>query len=286
MKVNKDYYLRYSGSRLNSKIKPFFQDFHKLSMEGNYEYPAHIHSNYELIIVVESLYYCELNGVELSLKPGEFLIIKPGDTHQDHLYDQQFHYVLHFDLKSENFGKLADINLFHDKVKPEQQIGRHNIESSLNLLKGLAYETKSSDIYSEHIQDALLEVYFWRIVRQIPEHILSEYFMIFTRKKEFQENLYDIFDKHYKKKLDVDRIAKHMGMSKRSLCYYCRDLLGITPAKAMTAYRMNKAFELLCDNNLTIQEISNKLGFENPFHFSTVFKRIYGKSPKRYRESM
>ncbi len=286
MKVRKDYFYRSSGSRLVFGVKPYFLDFHKLDMNGDYEYPVHIHSNYELIIVVNSSYYCELNKIELTLKPGEFLIVKPGDCHQDHLYDGQSHYVLHFVLKSEKFGKQADIKLFHNEAMPGEQIGKHDIESSLKLLNGLAYESINSDIYSERIQDALLEVGFWKFVREIPKQVLSEHFIVITKSIEFQQRLYNVFDKHYNSSLNVERMAKQMGMSKRNLCYYCKDLLGITPAKALTAYRMSKALDLLGDKSLSIQDISDKLGFENPFHFSKVFKKIYGKSPAKYRGSL
>ncbi|HBM16892.1 MAG TPA: hypothetical protein DD381_11185 [Lentisphaeria bacterium] len=46
---------------------------------------------------------------------------------------------------------------------------------------------------------------------------------------------------------------------------------------------MEKAIDLLSASSLPVKDISCKLGFDNPFHFSRVFKRYFGKSPKMLR---
>ncbi|NQX86439.1 MAG: helix-turn-helix transcriptional regulator [Flavobacteriaceae bacterium] len=47
--------------------------------------------------------------------------------------------------------------------------------------------------------------------------------------------------------------------------------------------KMNKAKELLIKNNLTIREVSELIGYKNPQHFSTAFKRKYGFSPSKLK---
>jgi len=286
VKVHKDYYYRYSGPSFNSKVKPFFQDFHKLTMEGSYEYPVHLHSNYEIIIVNKSPYYCVLNKAELTLNSGEFLIVKPGDYHQDHLYDGQFHYVLHFRLKSGISGDQQNVKLFTENVRPKQQTGRQDIKSSKLFFQQLEYELSLGDTYSNHIQDTLLDTFFWQIIRRLSRDVLSEHFLGVTQRRNFQQHLYQIFEKYCSKGLSVAEMSRYMGMSKRSLGYYCTDYLGVSPARALAAYRITKAEELLTETTLSIQEISNKLGFDNPFHFSRVFKRFSKKSPKNYRANL
>lgn len=46
---------------------------------------------------------------------------------------------------------------------------------------------------------------------------------------------------------------------------------------------MQEARKLLLQNKLTIAEIANRLGWENPFFFSRVFKRETGHSPREFR---
>lgn len=48
---------------------------------------------------------------------------------------------------------------------------------------------------------------------------------------------------------------------------------------------MLKATELLKLTSLSIAEIGSAVGYENQLHFSRAFKRIYGISPREWRNS-
>ena len=283
MNLRKEYFYRYSGPEFRLKLTPFFQDFHKLTMDGEYEYPQHTHNNYELIIVNDSLYYCSLNNSELTVHPGEFLLIKPGDTHQDHLYDSQFHYVLHFLLNSDVHGKRSEVKIFDDNILPEHQVGKCSKEISITFLKQLEEELNLSDLFSSYIQDAILESLFWKLLRSLDTGVLSESLLGLAQTKKFQLELYSIFEQYCNRNIGVNEIARLMGMSKRSLSNFCDKFVGLSPARALIKYKLDKADELLSNSSLPIKAIGDKLGFDNPFHFSRVFKRYFGVSPKNHR---
>jgi AraC family L-rhamnose operon regulatory protein RhaS len=47
--------------------------------------------------------------------------------------------------------------------------------------------------------------------------------------------------------------------------------------------RMHRAKKLLKNTTLSIGEIAHTVGFTDYNYFSRVYKKTYGKSPKRYR---
>ena len=47
--------------------------------------------------------------------------------------------------------------------------------------------------------------------------------------------------------------------------------------------RIEKAKELLLNTDLKINEVSEKVGFKNPQHFASSFKKIVGLTPIEYR---
>lgn len=47
--------------------------------------------------------------------------------------------------------------------------------------------------------------------------------------------------------------------------------------------RINKAKDLLKNSDLKINEIAAMVGLENANYFSTLFKKLTGKSPNQYR---
>ncbi|MFA5262884.1 MAG: AraC family ligand binding domain-containing protein [Opitutaceae bacterium] len=156
MAVIKERFRRPNQIDTGARVHPVFDDFHLLRMEGDYEYPGHTHVNYELILIERGPYGCELNGVELVLKEGQILVIKPGDYHQDHLHDGQRHYVLHFHLVSEG-SRVNAIALFKPQVTPDLQICHGNHVRDMMFLRELKREAAEKAVHAPVVQDCLLE---------------------------------------------------------------------------------------------------------------------------------
>ena len=56
-----------------------------------------------------------------------------------------------------------------------------------------------------------------------------------------------------------------------------------TPKKYILNLKINRAKEMLDDNQKTVSEISYDLGFESPTYFSNLFKKKVGVTPSQYR---
>lgn len=85
----------------------------------------------------------------------------------------------------------------------------------------------------------------------------------------------------------VERIASELCMSASTFRRRLQNVTGETPKAYISAIQMEKAAELLKDNpEMAIQDVAYKCGFEEKSSFSHTFKRIYGCSPKQYREQL
>jgi AraC-like DNA-binding protein len=58
---------------------------------------------------------------------------------------------------------------------------------------------------------------------------------------------------------------------------------GQTALEFLTRLRINHAAKLLQTTNLTVQAVGRAVGFDDPYHFSRVFKRLHGIAPGRFR---
>ncbi|MDO4297728.1 MAG: AraC family transcriptional regulator [Lachnospiraceae bacterium] len=88
--------------------------------------------------------------------------------------------------------------------------------------------------------------------------------------------------RHYHQ-IRVSDIAAYIGISRYYLTHIFKEKLHVSPQEYLLNYRMEQGNRLLRTTNLSIQEISEKVGYENPLTFSKVFKNTYGLSPKNYR---
>ncbi len=281
--VNKERYHRVEETKDRYRIPIVFEDFHKLKMTGTYEYPVHQHSNYEVIYVQKGPYLCKLNDEELSLEENQILVIKPGDWHQDHLRPWQFHYVLHFHF-GENSSNKPGIGLFIDEVKPEEQICMNRFPTELMYFQELERESADGLPFASSVQDAVLEILFWRILRNLRPSVVSAHFRQQSENKLFVERLYRLFEERSAQKLETDEMAEALKISKRTLHNKCMELIQNSPARAFLEYKIEKAMQWIAYTEISIKEISYDLGFENPYHFSRVFKRVTGQAPTEFKK--
>lgn len=86
--------------------------------------------------------------------------------------------------------------------------------------------------------------------------------------------------------IKVNDIAAYIGINRSYLATIFKNKLHISPQEYLLNYRLNKAKQLLCTTELPIQEISARVGYDNPLTFSKMFKNAFGKSPKHYRLEM
>ena len=278
MRVLKQRFRRSQLAAPGVRVRPVFDDFHLLRMEGSYEYPRHQHMNYEVILVDRGPYRCELNETELTLTHGQVLVIKPGDWHQDHLSDGQRHHVLHFRLEAAAPGEPAML-LFRERVKPAEQICTGNYSHDRLFLRELQREAEASGAYAPAIQDSLLEALFCRIVRGLPAAALSEAFRQLPDVEAQRSRLALVFEEHLEANPTVAELALAAGMSPRHFTMLCRRLFGEAPARFLLRLKLRCADEMLRYRGLRVKEVSEALGFPNPYHFSRVYRRVHGHAP-------
>ncbi len=81
----------------------------------------------------------------------------------------------------------------------------------------------------------------------------------------------------------VEVLAGRVSISGEHLRRLCQRHLGRSPMSHVVSLRMRQAMALLASDFCTIETVAQKVGYDNPFAFSTAFKRYQGISPSEYR---
>jgi signal transduction histidine kinase/AraC-like DNA-binding protein len=81
----------------------------------------------------------------------------------------------------------------------------------------------------------------------------------------------------------VDDICKEIGISRVQLYRKVKAILGLNVNDYILGVRMQKAKYLLLNEDLSISEISFKVGFSSQAYFSTVFKSKFGFTPSEFK---
>jgi AraC-like DNA-binding protein len=162
------------------------------------------------------------------------------------------------------------------------------LESS-ETLRGFFLSMSSYFSETQDPDPSLLEIKFKELVLNIADNasnkdLLSYFYSLLHEpqaillKRVMEDNFC------YNLKLEV-----YAGLSNRSLSAFKRDferLFHCTPGKWLLEKRLHHALHLMSNWNKTVSEAAFESGFENPSHFSRVFKIRFGKGPSATKNTL
>ncbi len=106
-----------------------------------------------------------------------------------------------------------------------------------------------------------------------------------TTKKVIQEAKEYIREHYANPELSVELLCRHLHMSPAYFSTVFKKATGQTYVNYVTEVRLKKAVELLNETDDKTYVIAGKVGYQEQNYFSYVFKKWYGVSPTKYRET-
>jgi len=82
--------------------------------------------------------------------------------------------------------------------------------------------------------------------------------------------------------MNVDDLSLLVNMSPSAFHRAFNEVTASSPIQYIKKIRLDRAKELMLNNNLRVNEAATQVGYESPTQFSREFKRYYGSSPSEY----
>ena len=103
---------------------------------------------------------------------------------------------------------------------------------------------------------------------------------------EVFHNVRDYISQHFLTLWRMEDIAAAAGLDASYISRLFKRYHHTTPYQFLMARKMEHALDLLLQSGLSVQATARQCGFEDPFHFSRVFKQYKGISPSHVRSNM
>jgi len=267
--------------------KEIFVRFKRLAFRETLAVDAilpHRHLDYELILLCQGRYQTKINHAEITLSPGEGVLVKPNDLHEDRRPAGAKFVGLAFTLQS---AADADkpVALFAGQVAPEQQKFAIELAPALALLRQLEKQSQTGGEFVEQIKDALTAAMFWQVLNCLPPKALSPQFLAKSDDGSFKDKLTRLLQQHLDADLNLHAMAAALGMSRTTLVGKCKDWFHLPPGKVFTQLKMEHGCYLLANSTLTVKEIAGRLGYASEFAFTRAFHRHSGCPPRNWRRN-
>lgn len=205
-----------------------------------------------------------VNGETLS--EGEAYIIFPWDRHE-YTYvnkDGALYYWLHFS-GTEVRGMLEGLNIGKGKYTLSESKGEAE-EILRRMVKAISEEWESAETYMVGQLYSLVSLLSSPNKNRIP----------------FAKAIKMLRDP--KNRSTVTELSELYNMSEGHFIRQFKVYTGHTPLEYRAMKRMENAKSLLSGTDMSVRDISESLGFDDPLYFSRVFKKNTGISPREYRK--
>ena len=104
-----------------------------------------------------------------------------------------------------------------------------------------------------------------------------------SRSEQICGQFLTLVELHCREQHRVEWYASQMCLAPRYLSNVVKQTLDISPNRCIDQALLRQAKSLLSSTSLSVQQISDQLGFQNQSHFGTFFRRQTNCSPKDFR---
>lgn len=234
-------------------------------------------TDYTLWNIYEGSLIIEINQRKITASKGDALFFHPGDTYTASCNGDCCHFLVTFFT----FDTGNCIDIF-------RQCNSSGVYSAAALKKSSdrLCRTFLDDFQNSPVIPLRLYAHFLLF--------LSELFPYFGTQKCFCEqpsenpqkinSLLAYIEENIEKNMPIKELASYMGMSEKYFIQFFHLHTGHSPKQYLIGQRMNYAFRLLTDTNLSLSEIASQMNFSDQYAFSKAFKKYYGESPAAFRK--
>lgn len=225
------------------------------------------HSNLELIYCAEGTVKTFSDEREYTLSKGELLVVNPDSFHGTFEYDNCVYYVLMVDPDfSHSNGIFPEDSRLTEYISDKQ-----TAKFFENIIT--SFDDKSSfrvPIIRQAVLNMLIHLYSNYSQGKAPKsYVLG---------KNRVKDVIKYINEHFREKLNIEIIAKHIGISKSYLSHEFTKFTGHSIIEYINLLKCQQAQKFI-RSGMNVSEAATELGFENLSYFTRTYKKHLNKLP-------
>lgn len=152
----------------------------------------------------------------------------------------------------------------------------NTLKTSVQILR-MAY---SGQIKTPYMSSSLA----YQLTMSLMDDLMPESFSN-GKTPEFMKSISDYCKNNTGADFDVDELAKISGYSRYHFTRLFTAKRGIPPGAFIRELRLNRAVKFLQTEKMSVKEVASTCGFEDTSYFCKAFRKSFGVSPAKFRNS-
>ncbi len=257
---------------------------------------VHAHAFYELLVAIEGKIAVDIQNVArggstILMNTGESCLIPPGIYHATR-GASDFPAKLALRFGCARLEKRGNSSVFEDATRALFSYAVPKILSPsagiYDLTCELRREINSGGIASREYIGVLLSQLYIRLFRLLDvdgEGKSTESAISADGDDSRQIQIEEYIFTHLCEQITEENLAREMHLSKRQLSRVLRQLFGKSFRQMLIEARLNRAAQLLCETDLSVEEIATQVGYTSLSGFYTAFRGRFSLSVGQYRRA-
>lgn len=285
-------YLQHKLSNLINVSK--IVTIHYFEFEKSFRTAGESHDFWELVYAERESLLCSADGREITLEQGEILFHKPNEFHTLAANGKTAPnvFVLSFVCKSESikffenkkFALSSHLAKFIHSILDEGRRTFNIAYSDPNLKKMKLLDNPT--LGGEQLIKNYLEIFLINLLRDQTETVYGNLSFLPWKEPPAKpiDDITAILNEGIYSSLSINDICSKAAYSKAYLFRIFKAKTGKTIMNYYTELKIERAKQMLRENELSVREISERLAFSAPDYFTKTFKRITGLTPLAYKK--
>lgn len=227
-----------------------------------------------VIYCVDGEGWCQFGGRQQWVKRQSFVVLPAGEAHAYGNRD----------------GKSWEVYWAHFKGEQSALFAERLCDGKYGVGIPLAPRREFLQLFQQMISDLELEAsreaYSFANARLW--HLLGD--MVYRRRFDLGgegsaiARSLEIMKARVEEVLTLGDLTEELGLSTTYFCRLFKQRMDQAPIDYFIRLKIQRACQYLDFTDISVQEVATALGYEDPYYFSRVFKRIMGVSPLQYRK--
>ena len=256
---------------------------------------THRHAFFEIAYVYSGHCTQNIGSKRVKFSEGDFIFIAPGIYHTMEVFDDSsiiFNILIRKGTFHQMFlplakGKDIQSRFFREGLYNSHKIeylAYHTVDSRKEFMRQLYAEHLTNDDYSDQIQIGMLITMTAEVMRSYQDSMTCS----FSEEDIENDEGFAVvgYMQEHRGMLTLAEMARHFGFSESRCSRLIQKTTGMSFNDWKRILRVRRAENMLLNTNMTVNEISLALGYENTETFIRLFRRVLHITPGRYREEM
>lgn len=251
-----------------------------LSCFNNVEYLeewVHCHRELEIVICTDGYFNAYVNSQHYEIKPGNMLVIFPNQIHSYVNMTRGNYCVIIF--SSEYIPEIK-------KIVFENTLENNTVD--INEYPEIKEAVSSIIAYNEEEKVTFFTTFLIGYLNILMANLLINTKLKLTTptNETLLVNILDYCAQNFNNTITLEGLSKALFVSTVKVSALLNHQLSMSLPQLINSMRISNACSLLKNNDLSMTDISNVVGFGSLRSFNRSFLKIVGKTPSEFRNDM